>query len=37
MTTRNRFASAVFTTLVILTCSAAGLLINAGAQVQAFA
>jgi hypothetical protein len=36
MTTRNRFASAVFTTLVIVACSAAGLLINAGAQVHAY-
>lgn len=36
MTTRNRYASAVFTTLVVLACSAAGLLINAGAQIHAY-
>ncbi len=36
MTTRNYYRPAIFTTLVVLACSLAGLLINAGAQVQAF-
>ena len=36
MTTRNYYRPAIFTTLVVLACSMAGLLINAGAQVQAF-
>lgn len=36
MKTRNYYQPAVFATLVVLACSMAGLLINAGAQVQAF-
>jgi hypothetical protein len=36
METRNYYPTAIFATLVVLACSMAGLLINAGAQVQAY-
>jgi hypothetical protein len=36
MRTRNFYSPAIFATLVVLACSMAGLLINAGAQVQAY-
>jgi hypothetical protein len=36
MNTRNFYPSAILATLAVLVCSMAGLLINAGAQVQAF-
>ncbi len=37
MNIRNIYPSAILATLVVLACSMAGLLISAGAQVQAFA